>query len=112
MNRAPFFNQRKARRERVLQKMSAMRAAKARKRQEQIADGRGEREPKFTRYHPFEFGVRVKATGETHFTDLRSARHAATALGLILKFYEPNPPPYGSGDQTNKTKNKHDHVES
>jgi len=38
------------------------------------------------RYYPLEFGVRVKATGETHFTDLKSVRHAAKALGLILKY--------------------------
>lgn len=37
------------------------------------------------RYYPLEFGVRVKATGETHWADLRSARHAARALGLVLK---------------------------
>jgi len=30
--------------------------------------------------------VRVKATGETHFRDLVSARQASKALGLIIKF--------------------------
>lgn len=39
------------------------------------------------RAYRFEFGVRDKATGETHFVDLKSVRHAAKALGLILKFY-------------------------
>jgi hypothetical protein len=47
---------------------------------------RPEPEPKLERYFPLEFGVRVKATGETHFHDLVSVRHAAKALGLILKF--------------------------
>lgn len=42
-------------------------------------------EPRMERYYPLEFGVRVKATGETHWADLRSARHAARALGLVLK---------------------------
>lgn len=60
-----------------------MRAAKERKRLENPP----EREPKMKRYHRFEFGVRDKLTGETHFVDLRSVRHAARALGLILKYY-------------------------
>ncbi len=64
-----------------------MRAAKARIRQERIDAGLLEQEPKMVRWFPLEFGVRVKATGETHFVDLRSVRHAAKALGLILKFF-------------------------
>jgi len=63
-----------------------MRDAKARIRQERIDSGLLEREPVMTRYFPLEFGVRVKQTGETHFHDLTSVRHAAKALGLILKF--------------------------
>lgn len=63
-----------------------MRAAKARIRQERIAAGLLEREPQWVRHYPLEFGVRVKATGETAWHDLRSVRHAAKALGLILKF--------------------------
>ena len=63
-----------------------MRDAKARIRQERIDAGLLEREPKFERYFPLEFGVRVKMTGETHFRDLVSVRHAAKALGLILKY--------------------------
>lgn len=50
---------------------------------------RPEPEPKRHRWYPFEFGVRVKATGETQFVDLRSVRHAKKALGLIVKFYRP-----------------------
>lgn len=45
-----------------------------------------EPEPKKERWFPLEFGVRDKRTGETAWTDLRSVRHAAKALGLILKF--------------------------
>lgn len=63
-----------------------MRAAKERKRQERIAEG-WEPEPRFVKWHRFEFGVRDKLTGEAHFTDLKSVRHAAKALGLILKHY-------------------------
>lgn len=63
-----------------------MRAAKARIRQERIATGLIECEQELKRYHPLEFGVRVKATGETHFVDLKSVRHAAKAIGLILKY--------------------------
>jgi len=43
-------------------------------------------EPRFRRHYPLEYGVRVKATGETHFRDLVSARQASKALGLIIKF--------------------------
>lgn len=66
-------------------RLAAMRAAKARKRQRLIAEG-WEPEPRFRRYYPLEYGVRVKATGETHFRDLVSARQASKALGLIIKF--------------------------
>jgi hypothetical protein len=75
------------RREKQLRRLQTMRDAKARIRQERIAAGLLEREPKLERYFPLEFGVRVKATGETHFHDLVSIRHAAKALGLILKYF-------------------------
>lgn len=84
----PFLrrrNRRQDKRERMLKKMANWRAAKERKRQARLADG-WRPEPKLERYYPLEFGVRVKSTGETHFVDLRSVRHAAKALGLILKF--------------------------
>jgi hypothetical protein len=76
----------KARREKQLRKLANMRAAKSRIRQERIESGLLEPEPRFERYYPLEFGVRVKATGETHFVDLKSVRHAAKAIGLILKY--------------------------
>jgi len=69
-------------RQRVLRKMALMRAAKERKRLEHQV----EREPKLVRWHRFEFGIRDRLTGETHFTELRSVRQAKTALGLILKY--------------------------
>lgn len=84
---ARFFNYRKERRERVLRKMSAMRAAKERRRQEKIAAGSIEREPKIVHWHRFEYGVRDKANGEVQWRDLVSGRQAAKALSLILKYY-------------------------
>jgi hypothetical protein len=71
----------------MLRKMANWRRRKAEIRRERIAAGLLEREPKMERYYPLEFGVRVKATGETHFTDLKSGRRAAKALGLILKYF-------------------------
>jgi hypothetical protein len=73
-------------RQRQAEKLARMRAAKERKRAAAMAAG-WLPEPKFERWHRFEFGVRDKLTGETHFTDLKSVRHAAKALGLVLKFY-------------------------
>lgn len=63
-----------------------MRDAKARIRQDRIDSGLLEREPVMERYFPLEFGVRVKQTGETHFHDLTSVRHAAKALSLVLRY--------------------------
>ena len=82
-----FLSNRRKRREKMLRKMANWRAAKARKRQERISQGLVELgPPKMRRYYPLEFGVRVKATGDTHFTDLKSVRHASKALGLVLKY--------------------------
>ena len=80
-----FSRNRKLRREKQLRRLATMRAAKERKRQEAIAAG-WTPEPKMERWHRFEFGVRDKLTGETHFKELKSVRHAAKALGLILKY--------------------------
>lgn len=46
-----------------------------------------EPEPKFERWHRYEYGIRDKSTGETHWRDLVSVRQASKALGLILKYY-------------------------
>ena len=78
----PFLNYRKRRREAVLRKMQAMREAKARKRRENPVES----ESKWKRWHRFEFGVRDKTTGEVAWHDLVSVRHAAKALGLLLKY--------------------------
>ena len=59
-----------------------MRAAKERKR---LANP-PEQEPKMERFNRFEFGVRDRLTGEAAWTELKSVRHAAKSLGLILKF--------------------------
>ncbi len=83
MHSQSFFRNRKEQRERQLRKLANMRAAKERKRQERIAGWLPE--PKMLRWHRFEFGVRDKLTNETHFVDLKSVRHAAKALGLVLK---------------------------
>lgn len=83
-----FFKRRKQRRERVLRKMVNMRAAKERKRMERIAAG-WTPEPKMERAYLLEFGVRNKATGEMAWVDLKSVRHAAKALGLVLQYYCP-----------------------
>ena len=70
----------------MIKKMANWRAAKARKRQAMIDAGLLEREPVMVRFYPLEFGVRRKGDGETHWHDLKSVRHAAKALGLILKY--------------------------
>lgn len=77
------FNYWKARRERMFRKMAAMRAAKARKR---LARGARQEEPKMERWYPLEFGVRDTRTGEVAWHPLRSVRHSAKALGLVLKY--------------------------
>ena len=47
---------------------------------------RPEPEPKMQRWHRFEYGIRDRSTGETHWRELVSVRQAARALGLILKY--------------------------
>ena len=79
-------NRRQDKRQRQLEKLARWRQRKAEIRQERIADGLIEREPKMERWYRFELGVRDKTTGETCFVDLKSVRQAAKALGLILKF--------------------------
>ena len=82
MNSPLYFRNRKQRRERMLQKMRVLRDAKERKRLENSV----EREPVMERFYRFEFCVRDKLNGETAWHDLVSVRHAAKAVGLILKF--------------------------
>ncbi len=63
-----------------------MRAAKERKRR---ARGPREEEPRLERWHPLEFGVRDRVTGETVWMELRSGRDVARRLAVLLRFYEP-----------------------
>jgi hypothetical protein len=65
--------------------LAAMRTAKARKRTENSV----EREPKLVRWFPLELGIRDKATGETCWIDLKSARDAVKRIAIILKYYTP-----------------------
>lgn len=74
-------------RERQLKRLSNMRQAKARLRQERVAAGLLERELKFVRYYPLELGVRDKRTGEVAWTDLRSVRDTAKRISTVLKNY-------------------------
>ncbi len=62
-----------------------MRAAKERKR---LARSH-EEEPRFVRWHPLEFGVRDRVTGETVWMELRSGRDVAKRLAVLLRYYEP-----------------------
>ena len=85
---ASFLRRRKLRDEkykRTCAKLARWRDAKERKRLERIAAG-WRPEPKMVRTYRFEFGVRNKNTGETAWHDLVSVRHAAKAMGLVLKF--------------------------
>jgi len=80
-----LFTNRNARRQRVLRKMSAMRAAKERKR---LDRGLCEEEPKMVRWHHLQIGVRDKRTGETAWIDFRSVRDAARRLSVIRRYYQ------------------------
>lgn len=84
MRSAFFFANHKARRERILRKMAAMRAAKARKR---LAQGPQEDEPRMQRFHRLELGVRDKLTGEVAWIDFRSVRDALRRLSVIRRYY-------------------------
>lgn len=86
MNAVPFSKYRKRRQDkyqRLCAQLAQMRAAKELKRLANPV----EREPQFERFYRFEFGVRDKTGREAEaWHDLVSVRHAATALGLVLKF--------------------------
>lgn len=77
-----YRNRRQDKYKRLCVRLAQMRSAKARKR----AENPPEHEPKMERWHRFDYGVRDKLTGETHFRDLVSVRQAAKAIGLIAKF--------------------------
>jgi hypothetical protein len=73
----------KARRESLLRRSRLGVLARERKR---IANPI-EREPKFIRYYPLQFGVRDKRTGETAWIDFKSVRDVARRLSVIQEFY-------------------------
>ena len=79
-------NYRQDKRVRQLEKLKRWRQRKAEIRQERIAAGLLEREPKLERWYKFEIGIKNKLTGETCFVDLKSARQAHKIAGLVLKY--------------------------
>lgn len=78
-----FFRNRNARRERMLRKMAAMRAAKERKRRENPVD----QEPRMQRYYPLELGLRDRRTGDVAWVEFRSVRDAMRRLSIVQRYY-------------------------
>ena len=79
-------NKRQDKRQRQLDKLARWRKRKAEIRQERIAAGLLEREPRMERYYRFELGIRDTFTGEIGFVQLKSTRDAAKRISLVLKF--------------------------
>lgn len=77
------FNYRKRQRERVLEKMRKMRAAKERKRLER---GPVDQEPKMQRWNRYTITVTDRLTGETGSFELRSLRDAGRRLAAVVKY--------------------------
>lgn len=71
-------------RQRLLNKLANMRAAKGRKR---LTNPPPELEPKLERYFPLELGLRDKHTGDVAWVDFRSLRDAMRRLAVVQKFY-------------------------
>lgn len=46
-----------------------------------------EREPKFVRYYPLEFGLRDTRTGEVAWVEFKSIRDADRRLAVINNYY-------------------------
>lgn len=80
-----FFRNRNARRERMLRKMSAMRAAKARNRLANPV----EHEPRMQRYYPLELGLRDRRSGEVAWVPFRSIRDSIRRLSVVQRWYTP-----------------------
>ena len=81
----PSYTYRKKRREAVLRKMAAWRAAKERKRLER---GPVESEPRMERWNRYTITVYDRLTGETGSFELRSLRDAVKRLGLVLRYLQ------------------------
>lgn len=85
-HRDVFLSYRKRRREAVLRKMAAMRAAKERKR---LLLGPPEPKPMLERWYPLELGVRDKRCGVEVWTDFVSVRDSSRRLSVIQREYVP-----------------------
>lgn len=83
-----FFSARKRRRERILRKMAAMRAAKARKRMERDPV---EKEPRMIHLrHPhLSWAMRDDLSGEVCWMEFKSVRDMERRAGMVAKFYKP-----------------------
>lgn len=82
-----LFRNHKARRERVLRKMAAMRAAKDRHRMGNQLEPR----PSVDKPAPFlEFGVRDVRSGEAGWVPFVSLRDAMRRLAVVRKYYQPS----------------------
>ena len=84
-----FLSWRKARREAVLRKMAAMRAAKERKRLER---GPVEPEPRMVRSTGLSFGVRDDISGVECWREFKSVREVARVFAVIQRNYRPGKP--------------------
>jgi len=89
MKRDVFLTYRKRRRERVLRKMAAMRAAKERKR---MARSPSEDEPKMKRTTCLSWAVRDDLSGQVEWMELKSARDVFRRVTVLLKYYQPGFP--------------------
>jgi hypothetical protein len=83
-----LFSAHKRRRARILQKMSAMRAAKERKRMER---GPIDQEPRMVmvRYPNLSWAMRDDLSGEVVWMEFKSVRDTAKRAGIVAKFYQP-----------------------
>ena len=98
MQSSAFLSYRKRRREAVLRKMAAMRAAKERRRLER---GPREDEPKLKvmRHPHLSWAVRDELSGDVVWMPMLSARDVYRRISVLLKFYQPRKAPnrVGSG---------------
>ena len=67
--------------------MANMRAAKARKHAQAVADG-WEPEPEMVRLPRFEFAIREYGHGEAHWIPLKSARDLMRRVSVINKHFK------------------------
>jgi hypothetical protein len=83
-----FFSVRKQRREKILRKMAAMRAAKERRRMER--EPREEEPRGLMVRHPYlSWAVRDDLSGEVVWMEMKSARDTFRRVTVLLKHYQP-----------------------